>query len=67
MIQLKGLLNFLKNKKVHAVAGAFLSMLLAQPAASAVLKGSVPITANLVVSSVVAAVAALLLKYASKG
>lgn len=64
---MNGLLDFLKNKKVHAVAGAFLAALLAQPALSAALGGSVPLTTNVVVSAVISAAAGLLAKYASKG
>lgn len=64
---MNGLLDFLKNKKVHAVAGAFLAALMAQPALSAALGGSIPLTTNLVVSAVISAAAGLLAKYASKG
>lgn len=61
------LLNLLKNKKVHSVLAAVVGALMVQPAAAAVLGGSVPLTANVAVSLVAGTAVYLLNKYVLKG
>lgn len=61
------LLNFLKNPKVHRVAGVFMAALAAQPAVTGLLGGSVPLSTNLAVSALLGAAVAVLEKYLPKG
>lgn len=55
--------KLLKNRRVHAVLAAFVSVLVMQPALALVLGGSVPLTPNLVMSLLAGTIVALLQKY----